>query len=144
MNDNMWISINISLNFVAVGQIKINTSLVQILAWCRSGDKPLSEPMMVSLMTLICVSRPQWFKEEKDHTWCANQRYLSLHTQRGSCPQTVWNILVELVVLGHTSVSYCRFDNILSYLITNSLLFKKNNEITWSPCGGATSHYLKQ
>ena len=26
----------------------------------RSGDKPLSEPMMVSLMTHICVARPQW------------------------------------------------------------------------------------
>ena len=24
------------------------------------GDKPLSEPMMVSLLTHICVTRPQW------------------------------------------------------------------------------------
>ena len=30
------------------------------MPWCRSGDKPLSEPMMVSLMTHICVTRPQW------------------------------------------------------------------------------------
>ena len=27
--------------------------------WRRSGDKPLSEPMMVSLPTHICVIRPQ-------------------------------------------------------------------------------------
>ena len=26
----------------------------------RPGDKPLSEPMMVSLLTHICVTRPQW------------------------------------------------------------------------------------
>ena len=26
----------------------------------RSGDKPFSEPMMVSLLTQICVTRPQW------------------------------------------------------------------------------------
>ena len=30
------------------------------MAWRRPGDKPLSEPMMVSLSTHICVTRPQW------------------------------------------------------------------------------------
>ena len=30
------------------------------LAWRRPGDKPLSEPMIVSLPTHICVTRPQW------------------------------------------------------------------------------------
>ena len=29
------------------------------MVWCRPGDKPLSEPMMVSLLTRICVTRPQ-------------------------------------------------------------------------------------
>ena len=32
------------------------------MAWCRAGDKPLSEPMMVSLLTHICVTWPQWVK----------------------------------------------------------------------------------
>ena len=30
------------------------------MAWRRPGDKPLSEPMMVKLLTHICVTRPQW------------------------------------------------------------------------------------
>ena len=30
------------------------------MAWRRPGDKPLSEPMMVSIPTQICVTRPQW------------------------------------------------------------------------------------
>ena len=30
------------------------------MAWRRSGDKPLSEPIMVSLLTHICVTRPHW------------------------------------------------------------------------------------
>ena len=30
------------------------------MAWRRPGDKPLSESMMVSLLTHICVTRPQW------------------------------------------------------------------------------------
>ena len=32
------------------------------MAWCRPGDKPLSEPMMVSLPTHICLARTQWVK----------------------------------------------------------------------------------
>ena len=54
------ISIKISLKFVPKGPINNNPALVQTMAWRRSGDKPLSEPMMVTLLTHICVTRPQW------------------------------------------------------------------------------------
>ena len=60
LNENIRISIKISLKFVPKGPINNNPALVQIMVWRRSGDKPLSEPMMVSLMTHICVTRPQW------------------------------------------------------------------------------------
>ena len=60
LNDNIWISINISLKFVSKGPINNIPALVQIMAWRRPGDKPLFEPMMVSLTTHICVTRPQW------------------------------------------------------------------------------------
>ena len=60
LNENMWISLKISLKFVHKGLINNIPSLVQIMAWCRPGGKPLSEPMMVSLLTHICVTRPQW------------------------------------------------------------------------------------
>ena len=42
------------------GPIDNNRALVQIMAWRRSGDKPLFEPMINSLPTHICVTRPQW------------------------------------------------------------------------------------
>ena len=35
-------------------------ALVQIMAWYLRGDKPLSEPMMGSLLMHICVPLPQW------------------------------------------------------------------------------------
>ena len=60
MNENVRISINISLKFVPKGLINNITALVQIMAWRLLGDKPLSEPMMVNLQTHICVTRPQW------------------------------------------------------------------------------------
>ena len=54
------ISINISLKFVSRGPINNIPTLVQVMAWRRPGDKSLSEPMMVTLPTHICVTRPQW------------------------------------------------------------------------------------
>ena len=59
-NKNVWISIKISLKFVPKGPINNIPSLVQIMAWRRPGDKPISEPMMVRLPTHICVNLPQW------------------------------------------------------------------------------------
>ena len=59
-NENAWIWLKISLKFVPMVRINNIPALVQLMAWRRSGDKPLSEPMMVSLLTHICVTRPQW------------------------------------------------------------------------------------
>ena len=60
LNENILIPINISLKFVPKGLFDNMAALVQIMAWRRPGDKPLFEPMMVSLVTHICVTRPQW------------------------------------------------------------------------------------
>ena len=60
LKENIRISINISLKFVPKSLINNIPALVQIMAWRRPGDKPLSEPMMDSLPTNICVIRPQW------------------------------------------------------------------------------------
>ena len=62
MNENVRISTNISLKFVLKGLINNIPALVQIMAWRRPGDKPLSEPMLASLPTHICVARPQRVK----------------------------------------------------------------------------------
>ena len=42
INENVWISIKISLKFVPKGPINNIPALVQIMTWRRSGDKPLS------------------------------------------------------------------------------------------------------
>ena len=62
LNENVWIPVKISLQFVPKGAINNIPSLVQIMAWRRQGDKPLSEPMMGNSLSLthICVTRPQW------------------------------------------------------------------------------------
>ena len=62
LNENRWVSINISLKFVLKGRINNIPALVQIMAWRLVITKPLSEPMMVSLLIHICVTLPQWAK----------------------------------------------------------------------------------
>ena len=65
LNENARISLKMSLKFVPKVRINNIPALVQIMAWRRPGDKPLSEPMMFSLLTHICVTRPQWVND----TW---------------------------------------------------------------------------
>ena len=58
-----WKCLNSDKNFTEVCSQGSNwniPAMVQIMAWRRPGDRPLSEPMMVSLPTHICVARPQW------------------------------------------------------------------------------------
>ena len=62
LNQNVKNSIKILLKFVPKGRIHNIPSLIQIMAWRRPGDKPLSEPMIVGLPTHICITRPQLVK----------------------------------------------------------------------------------
>ena len=41
------ISIQISLNFAPKGPIGNKSALVQVMDWCRTGGKPLLEPILV-------------------------------------------------------------------------------------------------
>ena len=59
LNENVLISIEISLNFVHTGPLNNIPALVQIMARRRAGDKPLSEQMLFRSLTHICVTRPQ-------------------------------------------------------------------------------------
>ena len=58
--ENVWTSLKISLKYAPKGPINNIPALVQIMAWRRPGDKPLSEPMVIRLPTHICITRPQW------------------------------------------------------------------------------------
>ena len=90
LNENVWISIKISLKFVPWGPINNIPAFVKIMAWCRPGKKPLSEPMMVGLPTHICVTRPQWVKSSElfsitftfSSSWCWLWRISKFH---GTC-----------------------------------------------------------
>ena len=44
-NESVWISITISL-FIPKGPIDYKSALVQVVAWHRTGEKPLPESML--------------------------------------------------------------------------------------------------
>ena len=100
LNENIWISINTSPNVVPHGQINNVPSLVQITAWCRPGDKPLSELMMVSLLTHVCVTLSQMSNVTSlsDLSWKFHE-YLSLRFTviwlTAYCRWNLWKIMTE-------------------------------------------------
>ena len=57
-NENVWISLKISLKFAPKVWINNIPALVQIIAWDQSGDKPFSEPVMFWLLTRMYIT--QW------------------------------------------------------------------------------------
>ena len=67
LNERVWILLKISLKFVPKARINNIPALVQIMAWRRTGDKPLSEPLLVSLWAPIYITRPQWVNHV---SWC--------------------------------------------------------------------------
>ena len=46
LNENIIISIQISLKFVPYSPVDNKSALVQVMAWCQTGNKPLPEAMM--------------------------------------------------------------------------------------------------
>ena len=62
-NENLSISITISPKFVPKGPINNIPALVQIMAWRRPGDKPLSGPMMFIFLVHICGTRGRWVND---------------------------------------------------------------------------------
>ena len=114
LNENVWIPIKISLKFVPKGPINNIPAMVQIMAWRRPGDKPLSEPMVVSLPTQICVARPQWVNayicglRQSSRIWILKCRYELLYTltglsqstgplpaTAGPWPSTIWICFIQ-------------------------------------------------
>ena len=110
LNENVWISINISLKFVPRVPINNILMLVQVMAWCRPGDKPLSEPMMVRLPMHICVTRPQWVKMQ-----CF---YLEFHYDFNPPKSTFFLATINLIVISVNQYQW--------YMLNKWVQFYKN------------------
>ena len=82
---NVWIWIKISLKFVPRGPINNIPALVQIMAWRRTGDKPLPEPMMTQFSnTYVSPSLHDWIGLDMFNDDTRPTEHISRPTQVGS------------------------------------------------------------
>ena len=118
LNETIQISINISPKFIPKGPINNIPALFQIMVWRRPGDKPLSEPMMVSLLTQICVTQAQWANRcGIDYIIYAMLMHWSYHNLAISYS---YKIHIDLCI--HSKkFSTCRDENLIA-----------NSNITWT------------
>ena len=75
-NENVRISIQISLKFVPKGAIDNKSALVQVMAWCRAGDQPITrangEPVYWRIYValggdeLMYLNHWWWFRKSSD------------------------------------------------------------------------------
>ena len=131
LNENEWHSIKISLKFVPKVPINNIPALVQIMAWRRPGDKPLSEPMMVVLPTQICVTRPQWVKgrvnglapKTKQPTW-----YYQIYKNKDLCNR----IQTELSSMSKsTKIRFPWSWNIQLFVVRRAGLLWSQRDFVW-------------
>ena len=94
LHKNVWISIKLSLTFFKDPMNNI-PALVQILARCRIGVKPSSELSLVSLLTNIRVTWPQWVN------WTIFDPYACfVHVGLESFPEPMLNYSIAISHLG--------------------------------------------
>ena len=128
-NENIWIAIKISGRFVPRGLIKNIPALVQIMVWLKPGDKPLSEAMIVRLLTHVCITRPQWIK--------------GLIPPNSMLASIISILLIKwipnnIICLGGKITSNNLFLMIIICFIGFSLTFKKSTGLSYS----CKSHHL--
>ena len=123
LNENVIISIKISLKFVPKGPINNIPELFQMMAWRLPGDKPLSEAMMVSLLTHICVTRPQWVIH---HITCYGKHQQRIAQDMISCMYWVFRgFEVRMALSSGPRVSYSTTQNtVLLTAYSKSILLK--------------------
>ena len=124
LSENIRISIKNSLNLIPRGPINNIPALAQIMAWCLSGNKPLSEPMMVSFLMHLCVTRPQWVKT-------ARISKLVIY-----CNWSKWNTAKIINITDNAFNTH----SVLYPIGPTIVLFDYDNFVIWS--GNATSKPL--
>ena len=135
LNENVWISIKISLTYVPWGRMNDIPALVQIMAWRLLGDKPLSEPMLVSLPMHISVTQPQWVKHWFSSLWLCRVILCLLGSEKKKNRQIIcfsWSIIHQCIMSWQHYVASRNWGHISS---GNGLSHSTYQAIIWTRTG---------
>ena len=115
LNENVRISMQISLKFVPYGPIDNKSALVQVMAWRRTGDKPLPEAMMTQFTdAYICDTRGRWVNQIKPQKSTNSFNYITRENnfyRWCDCNIRFIIIILEILVIKkgiRTNVFFCR------------------------------------
>ena len=115
--DALWFKF--SLKFVSRGLVENNSALVQIMTLHRPGDKPLSEPMMVSLLMHKCVTQPQW-----DKGYFTGTRAIT--KQSTKFMHNSWDVLHNDIIDNSQLIIYCVIQTCMMFMAgTHIHLYKE-------------------
>ena len=111
-NKNVPVSLTILLKFYPNVQINNISALVQMIAWCQPGNKPLSEPMMFSLLTYISVTLPQWVMAYSAcmGTTMTRQHWIDLHNAKSYQWMTHNGLFTSIIY--HLCLLVCHINHI--------------------------------
>ena len=91
LNEDVWISHKISLKFVPEVGINNIPALVQIMAWCRPGTKPLSEPMKA------CFT-DAYLPHSASMSWLSSPRICQTQHEMSQLIEDEWCICIYTLV----------------------------------------------
>ena len=102
------------------------------MAWRRSGDKPLSEPMMVNLLTHICVTRPQWVNDRLAFigpcTWCCHCPHDCRQVCQQMLKQTVYSLQTDWNAPNSVDWKTVTINQLMTMILN---LRMRQNWVTW-------------
>ena len=102
------------------------------MAWRRSGDKPLSEPIVVILLTHICVTRPQWVNP---HYAGVPQGQHKVAQYRSLLPGITYIPLPsELAALKHQHIRwhiFAHFGGMTMFVNSTNIFLKNQRRLYW-------------
>ena len=99
VDENIWMSLKISRNFVSGVRINNIPALLQIMVWHLGGAKSLSEPMLANLLAHICATRPRWvnFGDAFHRIACLKPLYKFASKISNKWPHVHFSILEKLM-----------------------------------------------
>ena len=120
------------MKLVPRGPINNKPSIVQIMAGRQSGDKLLSEPMMVNLLSQICVTWPKWVKQNPTST--------RIPHNKSHC-SVLWDFIAPvhcLIIAGPIADIPTKLNlHYWQFLGTTFCWHAQTELFRWNPCLGA-------
>ena len=98
LNENVWTCFKISFKFVPNGPITIQPALVQIMAWCRTGNKLLSQTKKTQILMHISTHQSDFTELKQSFAKCCLQTY-----------SRITSVLLSVVIFIHSmnSILFC-------------------------------------